>query len=299
MTLTNRRRELENQEASPLTAWLHRFSAFALIFVSAAFTIWFRLDDQFLTQARSIVGDVFRPVTVAVQLPIMGVADGVSSIEAHINTVDKLRQARAEIARIPALEEEIERLSARLLEAESLAKIPLDSVSDFLTLRVINSDSVKVGGDLPDVVAISNLIDRRLIKVNAGRANGVQVDFPVISDVGLVGRVIWAGERTATVMLVFDTASSVPALIEPLNARVTVKGTGRRDRLEIKLAPSQVLSEIQVGDRIVTSGQGELFPPGVLIGTVTSTRRGVEIEPAVDWDQLVNVRVLPRSGERR
>ena len=68
---------------------------------------------------------------------------------------------------------------------------------------------------------------------------------------------------------------------------------------EIKLAPSQVLSEIQVGDRIVTSGQGELFPPGVLIGTVTSTRRGVEIEPAVDWDQLVNVRVLPRSGERR
>ena len=86
MTLTNRRRELENQEASPLTAWLHRFSAFALIFVSAAFTIWFRLDDQFLTQARSIVGDVFRPVTVAVQLPIMGVADGVSSIEAHINT---------------------------------------------------------------------------------------------------------------------------------------------------------------------------------------------------------------------
>ena len=299
MTLTNRRRELESQEASPLTAWLHRFSAFALIFVSAAFTIWFRLDDQFMTQARVIVGDVFRPVTIAVQLPIVGIADGISSIEAHFDTVDKLAKARADVAQIPALEEEIERLSARLLEAESLAKIPLDSVSDFLTLRVINSDSITVGEDLPEVVGISNLIDRRLIKVNAGRANGVQVDFPVISDVGLVGRVIWAGQRTATIMLVFDTASSVPALIEPLNARVTVKGTGRRDRLEVKLAPSQVLSEIQVGDRIVTSGQGELFPPGVLIGTVSSTRRGIEIEPAVDWDQLVNVRVLPRSGERR
>lgn len=299
MNTRNRRREIESQDASPLAGWLHRFSAFVFIFLSAAFTIWFRLDEDFMNRARIIVGDVFRPITLAVHLPVSGVLRGLESIEDHFRTVEKLQNVQADIGRLEAMQEEINRLSARVMEAETLAKMPIDTVSDFLTLRVINDDSMMVAEALPEIVAVSNLVDRRLIKVNAGRLHGVQANYPVIGDVGVVGRVIWAGEETATIMLLYDVASSIPALIEPLNALVTVKGTGRRDGLEIKLAPSQALSEIQVGDRIVTSGQGELFPPGVLIGTVVAKQRGIEVEPAINWDRLVYVRVLPRSGVRR
>ena len=124
MTNTNRRRELENQEASPVTAWLHRFSAFAFIFLSAAFTIWVRLDDQFMTRARVIVSDVFQPITLAIYLPVAGVIQGLERIGDHFDTVEKLNNAQAQTQRIAALEEEIERLMARILEAEALAKIP-------------------------------------------------------------------------------------------------------------------------------------------------------------------------------
>jgi rod shape-determining protein MreC len=120
-------------------------------------------------------------------------------------------------------------------------------------------------------------------------------DSPVSSADGLVGRVILAEGSYAKVQLVTDRASGNGAMIERTRRQGIVRGAGR-DGLTLEYVPLHV--DVQVGDRVLSSGTDGLYPRGVPIGTVLSVTPGgelfhsIRLAPAADFGQLDQVFVL-------
>jgi len=103
--------------------------------------------------------------------------------------------------------------------------------------------------------------DTRL--ADAGRGQGVTPGNPVMSERGLVGRVIGVGHDVSRILMLTDIASRTPVLIDRTNARAILSGDGGPNP---KLAYMRGQDPVKVGDRVLTSGDGGVFPRGLPIG---------------------------------
>lgn len=138
----------------------------------------------------------------------------------------------------------------------------------------------------------------RGLTIDRGRVDGVERLAPVLVPGGVVGRVAATRQRVAVVQVLTDPASSIGGLVVRTGAQGLVEGVAG-GRLRIKLSAS--VEGLQVGDLVVTSGIGELFPKGLPLGRVrrtfapTGLFRTAELEPAVDLSGVEEVLVLPRG----
>lgn len=134
------------------------------------------------------------------------------------------------------------------------------------------------------------------IVIDKGRNDGVVQDMAVVSAEGLVGRVIGVSGHHAKVLLILDGNSAVDAFVQRSRARGVLVGLGR-ERCLLKYV--QRNEDVQVGDRVISSALGGVFPKGLLLGTVEKVVRGssglfqrVEVEPAVNFSRLEEVMVV-------
>jgi rod shape-determining protein MreC len=140
----------------------------------------------------------------------------------------------------------------------------------------------------------SNLL--RYIIIDVGTGDGVTKGMPVITDRGLVGRIVEVSSRSSKVLLITDASSSVNALIQSSRATGIVEGKADGG-LVMKYIPQPVT--VNVGDIILTSGLGATFPKRLVIGQVTAVHKQdielfqqAEIKPTVDFARLEIVLVL-------
>ena len=146
----------------------------------------------------------------------------------------------------------------------------------------------------------------RGLVLNKGERDGVNVEMGVITPAGAVGRVVKTTAFTAMVLLATDPHNAITGLIQRTRDEGIIEGSPH-GRLRMKYLP--LLSPIQVGDRIVTSGLTGGFPKGLAIGTITRVDKtegdlfqSAEIMPEVDFSRLEEVMVitavsLPTEGE--
>ena len=134
------------------------------------------------------------------------------------------------------------------------------------------------------------------ITLTKGAEHGVELQRAVLTSEGLVGHTLERTSKYATVLLLTDRRSAVDALVQRTRARGIVVGTSQ-PRVELRYVDVQ--EDIRVGDRIVSSGLGGLFPKGLLIGTVTAVSpqphglfHAIDVEPAVRLDKLEEVLIL-------
>lgn len=140
----------------------------------------------------------------------------------------------------------------------------------------------------------------RSVLVDRGTQHGVESGFPVITHEGVVGVVTATSSHAAKTMLLLDRQSSVDALVQRSRARGVLRGVGRA-HLEFEFVVRS--ADVVVGDEVVTSGLGGIYPKGLRLGRVAEvldaggrlTRIAV-IDPAVDLGQLEQVFVLLRRG---
>lgn len=135
-----------------------------------------------------------------------------------------------------------------------------------------------------------------VVTINKGSQHQLRKDLAVATHQGLVGRTIELAPYYATVLLVTDRRSAVDALIQRTRARGIVVGKSRR---LCELRYVDLHTDIQVGDTVVASGLGEVYPKGLLLGTVMAIHQQpqglfheVEVQPAVDLAKLEEVLVL-------
>jgi len=149
-----------------------------------------------------------------------------------------------------------------------LKAVPEASVS-YMTARVIaNSGGAYV----------------RTVMINAGSEEGLARGLAVITGEGLVGRLTEVGNRAARVLLITDLNSRIPVTIDGSHANAVLAGdNSERPRLIYVAAPQTV----KIGDRIVTSGEGGVFPPGLPVGVVAALDGGMpRVDPYVELSQL-------------
>ncbi len=134
------------------------------------------------------------------------------------------------------------------------------------------------------------------LTISKGTRDGVRKDLAVVTHQGLVGRTIDVAPHYASVLLVTDRRSAVDALVQRTRARGIVVGKSRR-LCELRYVDFH--EDIRVGDTIVSSGLGEVYPKGLLIGTVVAVHpksyglfHEVEVKPAADLARLEEVLVL-------
>lgn len=146
------------------------------------------------------------------------------------------------------------------------------------------------------------------VVIAAGASEGIEVNDPVVSADGLVGRITNVTAGTAQVTLLTDRSSNVSAIDLNTNAAGLVLGRGPDNALVLDNVEKRYV--VERGDEIVTEGSQRgrwpsLYPRGIRIGTVTfvgqtSTDlfKRIQVEPAVDFGALRAVVVLvPRDRE--
>ena len=138
----------------------------------------------------------------------------------------------------------------------------------------------------------------KIIIINAGKKDGIDINMPVISDKGLVGHVISVTDNTAKVQTIIDTSSTVSSKISTTRDSIIAKGIiDSSNELKASFIPTEV--NILEGDCVETSGIGGIYPKGINIGTIKKvvntknvTDRYAIVETAVDFSKLETVLVI-------
>lgn len=139
----------------------------------------------------------------------------------------------------------------------------------------------------------------RTITIDRGSVDGLERGMAVVTPDGVVGRTHAVAARSAKVLLVTDGNSSVDALVQRTRARGVVAGLVT-PALEMRYVHRA--EDVQVGDAVVTSGVGRVFPKGLPIGIVTSVEKttglfqAVQVTPAADLSKLEEVLVITAYG---
>ncbi len=162
---------------------------------------------------------------------------------------DALARYQAELIQLREIASDYERL-AQLLDYTSTA-----ANQEFVTADVINIDQTGL---------------RRSITINSGTRDGIAIGMPVVTDQGLVGRVLDISANAARVLLVTDRDSAVSARLQTSRAEGSLRGQ-LSGNLRLTLVPPG--DSIAVGDLVLTSGLGGNFPADIVIGVVASSRQ--------------------------
>jgi rod shape-determining protein MreC len=139
-----------------------------------------------------------------------------------------------------------------------------------------------------------------LYTLNKGALHGVKVDMSVVTDSGIVGRVETVGANWCHVSAITENASSVGAVCARSGARGIVDGSlGLRDKGMCAMNYIDEFADVEVGDVILSSGSGGVYPYGFVIGTVTEITHDENartlsaiIEPAVNPDTTTRVMIV-------
>ena len=136
----------------------------------------------------------------------------------------------------------------------------------------------------------------RVVFIDKGTQDGIRENLAVVTHAGVVGHVIQAGVNTSKVMLVMDGRSAMDTLFGDDRVAGIVVGTGM-EFCEMKYVP--ITAEVNVGDQILSSGLGGIYPKGLVVGTVISITKATQglfqeitIAPSADFSRLEEVLVL-------
>jgi rod shape-determining protein MreC len=261
--------------ASPLKAWVQRFAFLMLVAAALSLLVIGRTNLAVVERARSAVTDAITPILNVATRPADAMVEAIDSVR-------ELGDLRAENAR---LREEQARLlhwqnAARQLDAENRELRQLLNLAPEPQVRFI---SARVVGDLGGAFV-------RSVLVNAGARDGAKKGQAATTGEGLAGRVLEVGNRAARLLLLTDINSRIPVVIERSRDRGVVAGDNSEQLKLLYLDPEV---EVQVGDRVVTSGHGGAIVPGLPVGVVTVVgEHEVRVQPFVNWDRLDYVRLL-------
>ncbi|MGM0583370.1 MAG: rod shape-determining protein MreC [Pseudomonadota bacterium] len=254
---------------------VRRILFFCLCLILLALFVLWRLDNPRAERLRMAIVDSLRPTIEQVESPLGFLADMTADFENFVRVYEQNEELRREIQRLRVWRE-----AALSLEQENARLRALNNVRLAPSLGYVTGEII---GDSGGPFLATGL-------ANVGRRDGVQDGAAVMDGSGLAGRVVGLGRRASRILYVTDYSSRIPVLIRPSGRRAILAGDGARGpRLEFLETPE----EVRPGDRIVTSGDGQVFPPDLPVGVVIADPEGnPRARLAADLERLEFVRVL-------
>jgi len=258
------------------------------VVLAAALVFAFVLMTAQVRHERAVVSFT-RQAALLVFSPFLKLATLVTGSVGHAwsDYVD-LRDLRTENqhlqGEVAVLKRRIEQMQEQALETQRLQRLLAlkeASAARFLTARVVGKDATNWFKTV--------LLDR-------GSRDGVRRNQPVVAPDGLVGRIVEVTVTTARVQLLTDPVSAVGGLIQRTRVTGIVSGNlGAGTR--VTYLP--LLADVAVGDEVLTSGMGGVFPKGIPVGRITSVERRsgalfqeAALRPSADLGRLEEVLIL-------
>ena len=261
--------------AAPAKMLLQRFAFLFLILAAFGIMLLSKAETIVVEKVSTVVVDVFAPIMDVLSRPAAAANDAVKTLRGLADLRDENIRLARENERLLVWQEAARRLASQNQALQSLLDFKPSPNSQSIATRVI-ADS---GGAFV-----------RSIVVNAGDRDGVRKGQAAVSGAGLAGRVTTAGYRSARILLITDINSRVPVLIESSRDRAILSGDNS-GMPRLTFLPAN--ASIKAGDRVITSGHGGVFPPGLQIGQVVPSGDGVmRVKPNVSFDQLEFVRLV-------
>jgi len=247
----------------------------------AAFLAW-RIDSPRMERFRAQVIDRVLPEFGWTMSTTAFVANMISDFDNYRRAYEQNRRLRRELQELKAwkaAELQPERENARLLD---LNRVRIDP-------RLTHVTGI--------VLADSGSPFRQSVLLNVGARDGIRDGWATMDGIGVVGRISGVGGSTARVILLTDSSSRIPVRVQPSGRTALLSGdNGPSPRLELLENPD----DIRPGDRVITSGDGGVFPADLLVGQVAQgPDRRLRVILAADYQRLEFLRVLRgREAER-
>jgi len=236
------------------------------------------------------VGAVLMWVLRPLQIVAQGTANWFIDIQENFLTLSGFKSENERLRkRIQALEVERQ----RLLEAEATNR-KLQQLLDF---------RVQLPGKPVTASIIANSASNWFqgCILDKGSADGVHKDMAVVTPLGVVGKVVSVTGRSAKVILLTDANSGIDVMVQRSRSRGIVSGSLDSGTVLKYMKRSE---DVQVGDRLITSGLDGVFPKGLMAGTVIKVNKqslglfqSIEVLPAVQSALVEEVFVVGGGGE--
>ncbi len=262
---------------APLSIWDGRHSPLAFFVLALCLLLFSLLNPGSLERTRTRTAELFSPAIGAFSKPFQQIATVAEEIAGISNLRTEIAMLRQENARLREWYQ-----TALMLEAENktlheLLNIKIDQRHGYITARVI-SDS-------------GNAYVHSML-VAAGRSDGVEKGQAVLAGEGLVGRIIEAGGNVSRILLLTDFNSRIPVIIEGSRQKAIMFGNNSSLPTLEYLPPD---ANIATGSRVITSGDGGIFPPGLPVGIVgQSEAGGLHVKVFADLNKIIYVRIIDR-----
>ena len=269
----------DRSSSSDFTGPLRRLLLAVLVLALVGIFLLWRIDSPRVERFRAQVTDRFVPNLDWAMAPVTGTINLLRDFQSYQRLSEQNRELRSELRQMQAWKEaalQLEQENARLLD---LNNVRLDPRLTFITGTVL---------------ADSGSPYRQSVLLNVGARDGLVEGWATMDGIGLVGRIAGVGKNTARVILLTDASSRIPATIQPSGQRAIVAGDN-------SAAPPLDFIEnrelVRPGDRVISSGDGGVFPAGILIGQVAADPGGrLRVRLAADYERLEFLRVLRHHG---
>ena len=259
-----------------------------VIFVAALILLSYGLKyDSSTSFVKKIVLEAAAPVQKILNASIEGVSNAWMR---YIHLVGLEADNRILKNKIAVLQTELILYKEGYLEAQRLQKI-LSLQNDYrhssIAARVIGREQAALS---------------KTFWINKGGAHGLKSGMPVIVPPGLIGRLTDVSWHSSKVLLLIDENSNVDVLIQRTRVQGIVRGAGSRGCMVRYVSKIQ---DVKEGDGVMTSGMGNVFPKGLLIGKVIGVDYKdaglfltIRIAPMVDFNALEDVLVLAADQKK-
>jgi rod shape-determining protein MreC len=252
-----------------------RFALISLLAVSLAMLVLAKTQGDTMRKARFAALDALSAVTGTIAKPAAAVQAGADWIREMANLRAENTRLQQENARLRQWQSVASELGNENMKLRALMKVAPAGRESYIAARVALSHEGPFG---------------RFAVVNVGKRDGVGDDFAVINEAGLVGRVLETGDDSARILLLTDAASRIPVISEESRERAIAVGANG-SALQLLYLPEK--GGLKVGERIVTTTDGGVLPPGLAVGTVTKIEKNIAtVEPFLDSHRLEYVSVV-------
>ena len=248
--------------------YLYLFLAMVLILLGFSAHPW-------IERVRSKISDATTAVIEVLYIPVRGVSYLTQEISDTWNIRKKNQMLREE--------------NEKLLQWMALAK-KLENENDRLKKELSFVPVVAGKTVTAALVADNGGVFSRSVLARAGKQDGVEAGAIALFHNGVLGRVVSSGKNSARILLLTDFSSRVPVVVGDNKYLGIVEGNNS-DRLLLSFLPEN--ANVQVGDYVMTSGHGKVYPFGLAIGSVSEVSEGkIEVMPFVQRNQTDFVRLV-------